>query len=40
LLCRVRYQITGTSQIDFKAESAKFADVIKMYDSNSDSLFV
>ena len=36
---RVRYQIVGTSAIDFKAESAKLAEMIKQYD-NSDSLFV
>lgn len=30
----------GTSPIDFKAESAKLAEMIKQYDVNSDSLFV
>jgi replication factor A1 len=37
---RVRYQIQTASPIDFKAESAKLAEMIKQYDMNSDSLFV
>ncbi|KIW03005.1 uncharacterized protein PV09_05663 [Verruconis gallopava] len=37
---RVRYQIMSINPVDFKAESAKLAEMIKQYDIGSDSLFV
>lgn len=37
---RVRYQVQTARPLDYSAEAKKLADIIKMYNMESDSLFV
>lgn len=39
-LFRVRYQVQYANPIDFSRESKKLADIIKLYNTQDDSLFV